>query len=229
MKKVVLIPLFISSLLVISSCSANEVTASNQIQEQNIKGVTPISPDDIEEQLNSINKTSISQTEIDSIIWMREEEKLAKDVYTTLGKVWGLNIFTNISTAEQSHTDSVKTLIDRYGLIDPITDETIGVFQNETFSKLYQELVKQGSISLVEALKVGALIEELDIKDLQERTTTTADIDLVFQNLERGSRNHLRAFTRQLSQQGETYVPIYISQSEFDEITSSEIERGMSN
>jgi len=229
MKKIVFIPLFISSLLVISSCSANEVTTSNQIQEQNIEGVTPISPDDIEEQLNSINKTSISQTEIDSIIWMREEEKLAKDVYTTLGKVWGLNIFTNISTAEQSHTDSVKTLIDRYGLNDPITDETIGVFQNETFSKLYQELVKQGSISLVEALKVGALIEELDIKDLQERTTTTADINLVFQNLERGSRNHLRAFTRQLSLQGETYVPIYISQSEFDEITTSEIERGMSN
>jgi len=229
MKKIALIPLFISSLLVISSCSANDITTSNQVQEQNIEGVTPISPDDVEEQLNSIDKTSISQTEIDSIIWMREEEKLAKDVYTTLGKVWGLNIFTNISTAEQSHTDSVKTLIDRYGLIDPITDETIGVFQNETFSKLYQELVKQGSISLVEALKVGALIEELDIKDLQERTTTTPDINLVFQNLERGSRNHLRAFTRQLSQQGETYVPIYISQSEFDEITSSEIERGMSN
>lgn len=229
MKKIALIPLVISSLLVISSCSANEVTTSNQVQEQNIEGVTPISPDDIEQQLNSIDKSSISQTEIDSIIWMREEEKLAKDVYTTLGQVWGLNIFTNISSAEQSHTDSVKTLIDRYGLIDPITDETIGVFRNETFSKLYQDLVKQGSLSLVEALKVGALIEELDIKDLQERATTTADIDLVFQNLERGSRNHLRAFTRQLSQQGETYIPIYISQSEFDEITSSEIERGMSN
>lgn len=229
MKKIALIPLIISSLLVISSCSANEVTTSNQVQEQNIEGVTPISPDDIEQQLNSIDKSSISQAEIDSIIWMREEEKLAKDVYTTLGQVWGLNIFTNISSAEQSHTDSVKTLIDRYGLMDPITDETIGVFQNETFSKLYQDLVKQGSISLVEALKVGALIEELDIKDLQERATTTADIDLVFQNLERGSRNHLRAFTRQLSQQGETYIPIYISQSEFDEITSSEIERGMSN
>lgn len=229
MKKIALIPLVISSLLVISSCSANEVTTSNQVQEQNIEGVTPISPDDIEQQLNSIDKSSISQAEIDSIIWMREEEKLAKDVYTTLGQVWGLNIFTNISSAEQSHTDSVKTLIDRYGLIDPITDETIGVFRNETFSKLYQDLVKQGSLSLVEALKVGALIEELDIKDLQERATTTADIDLVFQNLERGSRNHLRAFTRQLSQQGETYIPIYISQSEFDEITSSEIERGMSN
>ena len=229
MKKIALIPLIISSLLVISSCSANQVTTSNQVQEQNIEGVTPISPDDIEQQLNSIDKSSISQAEIDSIIWMREEEKLAKDVYTTLGQVWGLSIFTNISSAEQSHTDSVKTLIDRYGLMDPITDETIGVFQNETFSKLYQDLVKQGSISLVEALKVGALIEELDIKDLQERATTTADIDLVFQNLERGSRNHLRAFTRQLSQQGETYIPIYISQSEFDEITSNEIERGMSN
>jgi hypothetical protein len=229
MKKIVLIPLVLCSLLVISSCSTNEVTNSSQIQEQNIEGVTPISPNDIEQQLNSIDKATISQTEIDSIIWMREEEKLAKDVYTTLGQVWGINIFTNISSAEQTHTDSVKTLIDRYGLEDPITDETIGIFKNETFSKLYQDLVKQGSSSLVEALKVGALIEELDIKDLQERVTTTADIDLVFQNLERGSRNHLRAFTRQLSQQGENYVPIYISQSEFDEIIGSEVERGMSN
>jgi hypothetical protein len=229
MKKIVLIPLVLCSLLVISSCSTNEVTNSSQIQEQNIEGVTPISPKDIEQQLNSIDKATISQTEIDSIIWMREEEKLAKDVYTTLGQVWGINIFTNISSAEQTHTDSVKTLIDRYGLEDPITDETIGIFKNETFSKLYQDLVKQGSSSLVEALKVGALIEELDIKDLQERVTTTADIDLVFQNLERGSRNHLRAFTRQLSQQGENYVPIYISQSEFDEIIGSEVERGMSN
>jgi hypothetical protein len=229
MKKIVLIPLVLCSLLVISSCSTNEVTNSSQIQEQNIEGVTPISPKDIEQQLNSIDKATISQTEIDSIIWMREEEKLAKDVYTTLGQVWGINIFTNISSAEQTHTDSVETLIDRYGLEDPITDETIGIFKNETFSKLYQDLVKQGSSSLVEALKVGALIEELDIKDLQERVTTTADIDLVFQNLERGSRNHLRAFTRQLSQQGENYVPIYISQSEFDEIIGSEVERGMSN
>jgi hypothetical protein len=229
MKKIVLIPFVLCSLLVISSCSTNEVTNSSQIQEQNIEGVTPISPNDIEQQLNSIDKATISQTEIDSIIWMREEEKLAKDVYTTLGQVWGINIFTNISSAEQTHTDSVKTLIDRYGLEDPITDETIGIFKNETFSKLYQDLVKQGSSSLVEALKVGALIEELDIKDLQERVTTTADIDLVFQNLERGSRNHLRAFTRQLSQQGENYVPIYISQSEFDEIIGSEVERGMSN
>jgi hypothetical protein len=229
MKKIVLIPFVLCSLLVISSCSTNEVTNSSQIQEQNIEGVTPISPNDIEQQLNSIDKATISQTEIDSIIWMREEEKLAKDVYTTLGQVWGINIFTNISSAEQTHTDSVETLIDRYGLEDPITDETIGIFKNETFSKLYQDLVKQGSSSLVEALKVGALIEELDIKDLQERVTTTADIDLVFQNLERGSRNHLRAFTRQLSQQGENYVPIYISQSEFDEIIGSEIERGMSN
>jgi hypothetical protein len=229
MKKIVLIPFVLCSLLVISSCSTNEVTNSSQIQEQNIEGVTPISPKDIEQQLNSIDKATISQTEIDSIIWMREEEKLAKDVYTTLGQVWGINIFTNISSAEQTHTESVETLIDRYGLEDPITDETIGIFKNETFSKLYQDLVKQGSSSLVEALKVGALIEELDIKDLQERVTTTADIDLVFQNLERGSRNHLRAFTRQLSQQGENYVPIYISQSEFDEIIGSEVERGMSN
>lgn len=49
---------------------------------------------------------------------MREEEKLARDVYLTFGEKWGLTLFTNIAKSEQTHTDAVKTLLDRYEIKD---------------------------------------------------------------------------------------------------------------
>jgi hypothetical protein len=82
--------------------------------------------------------------------------------------------------------------------------------------------------SLVEALKVGAQIEELDIRDItvQKVGIDNADFLMVYDNLLRGSRNHLRAFMKVLVQQGGSYVPQYISQAEFDAIVSSPVETG---
>ena len=40
------------------------------------------------------------------------------------------------------------------------------------------------------------------------------------------SRNHLRAFTSRLENMGFDYVPVYISQEDYDAIVSSPIERG---
>ncbi len=138
---------------------------------------------------------------------MREEEKLAHDVYVTLYAQWGLPVFQNISQSEQAHTEAVKALLERYGVADPATG-TVGTFSNPELQALYTDLVARGSQSLVEALKVGVAIEELDILDLQERLAQTdnADIQQVFNNLLQGSNNHLSAFTRALSNQtGETY------------------------
>jgi hypothetical protein len=80
----------------------------------------------------------------------------------------------------------------------------------------------------VEAFKTGALIEDLDIKDLMEflGEVTNENIIMVFENLTRGSRNHLRAFNRQLVRSGITYTPEYISQEEFDNIIASPQETG---
>jgi len=115
---------------------------------------------------------------------MREEEKLAHDVYVTLYEQWGLPIFQNISQSEQAHTEAVKALLERYGVADPATG-TIGTFSNPELQSLYTDLIARGSQSLVEALKVGVAIEELDILDLQERLVQTdnADIQQVFNNL----------------------------------------------
>jgi len=178
--------------------------------------------------IENIEAAELSQAETDGLIQMREEEKLARDVYLTLGDVWGQQIFTNIASSENTHTEAVKTLLDRYEIEDPVTDDTIGVFQSETMQGLYDELVEQGSKSLTDALVVGATIEDLDINDLNNLlgNTDNEDIIIIYENLAKGSRNHMRAFMRNLENQGGSYEAQYISADELQTILDSEQERG---
>jgi hypothetical protein len=165
----------------------------------------------------------LSDAEAQGILYMREEEKLARDVYTTLYGVWGLPVFQNIARSEQSHMDALKTLIDRYALVDPVTGAGVGEFANADLQVLYNQLVARGRSSLTEALAVGALIEELDITDLQQRiaNVTHSDIAQVYQNLTNGSNNHLRAFVSTLGRYGESYEPVYLDQATFDQIVAT--------
>ncbi len=172
--------------------------------------------------------TPLSDQEQQDVLFMREEEKLARDVYRAMFDLWEVPTFSKISDSEQRHLDAMGRLIVRYDLVDPVVDDTAGVFTNPVFVQRYDELVAAGSVSMIEALKVGALIEELDISDLRVALAQTdhADLEHVFGNLMRGSRNHLRAFASLLAAESETYEAIYLTQDEFDEIASSPFERG---
>ena len=143
--------------------------------------------------------TSLSATEKESLLYMREEEKLARDVYNAFYDRYGLRVFSNIAASEQAHMNAVLTLLNRYGLADPAAT-TPGVFNNADLQALYDDLIAQGNQSLTEALRAGVLIEETDIADLQDglALTTHADLRAVYNNLLRASQNHLRAFSRQL-------------------------------
>jgi hypothetical protein len=166
----------------------------------------------------------LSQAEIDALLYMREEEKLARDVYLFLASQWGLPAFSNIAKIEQAHMDSVLELFDRYDLTDNASAEA-GVFNNIDLQALYNQLIAQGSISAEEAFKVGAAIEEIDILDLQVRLTQTdqEDIQQVFNSLLMGSYNHLNAFVGNLSNRyGITYEPQYISSDLYQQILSTE-------
>ncbi len=170
----------------------------------------------------------LSAEETAALLYMREEEKLAYDVYMTFYAQWGLPIFQNIGQSELTHTDAVKLLLDRYGLSDPASSE-MGIFSNPELQNLYNDLVARGSQSLTEALKVGAIIEEIDILDLQERMTQTdnADIQQVFNNLLNGSYNHLRAFSSTLNvQTGEAYQPHYLSTNAYQALVSASVGDG---
>jgi hypothetical protein len=136
----------------------------------------------------------------------------------------GKGPFANAAATEATHTEAVRLLIDRYDLADPAPSATVGIAGNPTFSHLYQEFVTTGSASYVGALKIGARIEELNIKDLKARSSTSPDIASVFAELERGSRNHLRAFVRQIERHGAQYATTHITQAEFDLIVSGAVE-----
>jgi len=140
--------------------------------------------------------TALSAAEEAGLLAMREEEKLARDVYLALGQVWKVRVFTNIAASEQRHMDAVKGLLDKYGLADPAAGNGVGEFTDPRFTALYGQLVAQGSQSLQEALKVGIAIEELDIEDLKGLLLSVehTDIRRVYENLLAGSYNHLDAF-----------------------------------
>lgn len=170
--------------------------------------------------------STLSEAEVADILFMREEEKLAHDVYVTLGDVWGSQIFTNIARAETMHMDSVLTLIETYGLIDPVGDNAVGVFVEPTLQAMYDDLVTTGSESLAAAMSVGALIEEVDIEDLLSSIdeTTAPDVALVWERLLSGSQNHLRAFTSQLGSLGVDYEPSILDDEAFDDITTTQTQ-----
>lgn len=172
--------------------------------------------------LEGIASSDLSAAEIEGLLLMREEEKLARDVYTTLGGIWELRVFENIAGSEQTHMDSVKELLDRYGIEDPVESERPGTYRNIELAELYGELIIRGSRSIQDALAVGALIEELDIADLRKliASSDNEDIDLVYANLLAGSENHLRAFVSQLDRYGVSFEPKYLSSEEVAEILS---------
>ena len=134
------------------------------------------------------------------LLFMREEEKLAMDVYQALSQKWDLRIFSNIAAAEKRHFDAIGTLIIRYDLSDPALPAP-GAFTNAELQKLYNDLLAKGERSLVDALQVGVIIEEKDIADLKDAISTTdkKDILTIYGNLQNGSLNHLSAFNSRLA------------------------------
>jgi hypothetical protein len=143
----------------------------------------------------------LSASEAAAVTYMREEEKLARDVYKKLAQTSGNATFTRIAAGEQRHMDAIGKLIQSYRLTDPAKGMAAGAFRDADLQKLYDELLAKGSASAAAALEVGQTIEQVDIADLQQRQAdaTHADVRWVFERLERGSENHLRAFTSQIS------------------------------
>ena len=181
------------------------------------------------ERFNLLVPEELDTSETEAILFLKEEEKLARDVYLTLSLDYGTAIFTNIARSEDHHMGLVDLLIARYGLTDPVQDNPIGVFTNPDIGALYASLVAQGQQSLVDALIVGATIEDLDLADLYDLIETTDNLDmaLIAQNLAAGSRNHLRGFVKVLDKNGGTYEAQYLDAAVMADIIASDPERGV--
>lgn len=151
----------------------------------------------------------LSDEEEADLLFMREEEKLARDVYLTFYGEFELSTFSNIASSEQMHMNALLRLLQKYDLPDPAAGNDIGEFTEPRLQTLYADLIASGMAGPLAALMVGGTIEEKDMVDIQDAIDRSdhADIDLVYESLLCGSRNHLRAFAQAiLAQFGVTYT-----------------------
>ena len=210
-----------------TGCSSEDSSEQVGVTTTGSDGSTSFTKAKLIDELSALPMEDLSDNEIAGLKFMREEEKLARDTYISMFEIWSLNVFYNISSSEQTHTDAVLELLERYSIADPVGDNVIGVFTDVTLQGLYDTLIAQGSASLIDALLVGAAIEEIDIIDIQVQLddfVDNQDIGLVYDNLLKGSRNHLRSFVSNLQKQGIIYQPQYLSQLMYDDIVNSAME-----
>jgi hypothetical protein len=231
------IPLIVT-LLALGACNNNgssvpaPLPVTNtpaDIVDVNANGNTNVDQDRLRTALAAIPLGTITAAEQAGLVFMREEEKLAYDVYVQLDAAWQHNTFANISLSELTHTEAVLMLLERYAITDPVDSNPVGVFNDPALQGLHDILVARGSATLIDALMVGAEVEEIDLIDLQDWLADVSendDIVLVYENLMKGSRNHLRAFVRALDQQNVVYQPQHLSQNEFEAIINSPTETG---
>ncbi|MBL7970380.1 MAG: DUF2202 domain-containing protein [Prolixibacteraceae bacterium] len=229
MKSLAIGSLAVASLLVVSSCQKGDLGPDNAQYASVLAvagdGVTSVIENNLKAAM--IVTPTLTDAELASLLEMKEEEKLARDVYSALFEKWGQQVFSNISAAENNHLNAIVLLLNAYEVGNTAIGDA-GVFSDPAVQALYADLVAKGSVSVEEAFKTGALIEEMDIRDLSGllASTTNENVTMVFENLLKGSRNHLRAFNLQLQTLGLTYTPVYISADEFTRITTSPMEKG---
>ena len=169
----------------------------------------------------TFTKAQSEQSSLD-VMYLLEEEKLARDVYSALFDEWGMQVFDHIKASEQRHLDLMIGLAKKDKLTLPTTLDKVGVFENASLQKAYKEFVTKGKKSKLEALKVGAKIEEMDITDLKSAIKSSSEEDkAVYEKLLKASYNHLRAFSKNISKQGQTYEPVVLTTEAYGEIINS--------
>ena len=176
--------------------------------------------DDDNDDLQMTNNPDLTQEDSKALLFMLEEEKLARDTYTFLNNEWGLIQFANISKSEQSHMNAIKNLLELYQI-----DYTIlpyGEYEYVALQNYYNQFVESGQVSQINALQIGATIEDLDIVDLEDYILKTKNplIISVFESLQCGSRNHLRSFVSSLEGLGESYLPQFLTENDYNNIIS---------
>ena len=161
-------------------------------QSAGVAVTTPVEP-----STAATTTAALSSDEIAGLVFSREEERLARDLYTLLADRYDARRFAMIATSEQQHFEAVGTLLTRYGIADPSAGAQPGVYADPALQALYDGWKSDSAASLTAAYAVGVQLEKRDIADLQrlQDATARADLDGVYAQLEKGSWRHLAAFS----------------------------------
>lgn len=171
------------------------------------------------------SQSAITESEKAAIIFVVQEEKVAHDFYAAMYELHGLTPFRSISKSEGLHMDKAKSLVDHFGIEDPNSEnyDTPGKFSSNKFQVMYDDLVREGSKSIPDALIESARFEEMDIVDIEKFNSTIQNefIKSTFESLIGISKNHLKAIVRELSERGIEYSPFYLTREELNNIVES--------
>jgi len=181
--------------------------------------------DETDDISNELLDSKLSIEDKNALMFMLEEEKLARDTYEYLDGLYAINQFSNIKLSEQSHVNAISALLDKNEI--PYTIQPYGKFENQELQELYNQFVEYGQSNRDNALEVGATIEDLDIVDLQEFIEATSNTSLisVFESLQCGSRNHLRSFVKAIENANEIYEPQFLTLEEYNDIVEDTNEK----
>lgn len=220
MKKYLKTATALTLVLIFNACGGSDGAGTN--------GTNPVAtselPADVSTALTS-EKSVLSQELLNTISYMGNEERLAYDVYNEFYRQYGTKQFTNIATkSEYKHITAVQRLVQKYLLSDDVNftnvdspalgymntaieDMNAGTYDIAAIQALYDSLVSQGSGSEIDALKVGCIIEVVDVNDLNDNITlaqnaNASDIVTVFNFLRDGSYNHYWSFDKGLKNKG---------------------------
>jgi len=212
MKTTIMVSLILATSCLLVACDNNTAQFEPMVGEE-----SAVFSETLKVQILS-DTAALLPEEAEGLMLMREEEKMAHDVYSSFYDKFGLRVFANIANSESKHMEAVLWLINSYKLTDPASNE-LGVFENADIQNLYNKFMAEG-VNEVEALKIGAFIEEYDIADLEKLISETGNVYIVrvYTNLLNGSKNHLRAFVKNLSSRNVVYRPSILSQTEYAEI-----------
>jgi hypothetical protein len=194
-----------------------------------IPSILGCSEDSVNDDNTISDNTIVSQTLTDSdkeaLLFMLEEEKLARDTYIYLNDLWSINQFANIKNSEQTHMDAVENLLIQNNINYIILPA--GEFVDQDLQDFYNQFAADGALSQSNALQIGATIEDLDIVDLEDymEATTNTDLISVFEGLQCGSRNHLRSFISAIENNGDIYSPQFLSEEAYYTIINASHER----
>jgi hypothetical protein len=181
---------------------------------------------DDNESNNTVSDTiSLTEEEKVGLLFMLEEEKLARDTYIYMNNLWSMNQFDNIKNSEQTHMNAIKTILDQNNIDYTILPE--GQFDNENLQNLYNQFVIDGQVSSSNALQIGATIEDLDIVDLEDYINESTNQVLIstYQSLQCGSRNHLRSFVSAINNDESIYIPQFLTIEEYENILNGSHEQ----
>lgn len=161
--------------------------------DQSSNLVDPLSNESLTKSAQILTPGDLSEAEEASLIFMRQEEKLLRDVYTVFVQTWEIKIFDQLKMAEQKHMDAIERLLNKYSITDPVTSDEIGVFDDPQFQQKFNDYTAQGIITIPDAMLAGQTMEQEDIDAITNYLleVDNSDIIKVYTHLKSSSEAHL--------------------------------------